>query len=119
MFQKLVMPFVISFVLKQLEKFQGSIDWEIVRADAEKQVRAFVPGTWFDDEAVAFVDRIIVLLRNALGQKDEQKNILKFLADQNYAAAAEELKSLLLAAWAVDDLKSRTVIASFEVLPEV
>ncbi len=99
MIQRIVISFVISFVLKQLEKFQDAIDWDKVRVDAEVRVRALVPGTWFDVEAVGLVDRVLLALKDVLGAGDELKKILQLLAKKDWPAAAEVLKGILLDAF--------------------
>lgn len=99
MMQKMVISFVISFVMRQLEKFQTTIDWNQVQKDLDDRIRALIPGTWFDDEAVSYVNIALTAIKSALGQGDAIKNILTLLADQKNTDAVNALKSLVLNSW--------------------
>lgn len=95
MLKGIVQGVVVSFVVRQLGKFQHSVDWDKVMADADKRVRAIVPGTWFDDEAVGLVDAVIVRLKNALGEGDELKALMDRIAAGDYAGAVKALLAVL------------------------
>lgn len=84
MIQGLVQGFVVSFVVRQLEKFGSSIDWEKVRLDADVRIRAIVPGTWFDDYAVGLVDNAIGLLQGALSNEEAISDVLRLIAAGQY-----------------------------------
>ena len=96
MIERLVAKMVISFVLSQIEKFHDKIDWEQLEKDLDAKVRDLVPGSWFDDEAVAFVHTILSAFKAVLGQGDHIKPILQLLAQKKYEQALVALKELLL-----------------------
>lgn len=98
MIQRMVIGFVISFILKQLQKFEKSVKWDLVKTDLAIRVRALVPGAWFDDEAVAVCNVIVDAAERILEQGDNMKNLLDLLAAQRYQAAVEQLKAILLGA---------------------
>jgi len=100
MIQKIVLNFVISFVLKQLEKFGDKTDWVKVKHDAELRVRALMPGTWFDDEAAYVINLVLAGVQDICDEKDGLKKILKLVVDKKYAEAVVLIKELLLALWA-------------------
>lgn len=96
MIERLVAKAIISFILGQLEKFKASLDWGKIQADLDKHVRDLVPGTWFDDAAVKFVDSIFGSIRSILEQGDHIKSLLELLAAKKYDEALAALKYLLL-----------------------
>ena len=98
MIERLVVKAIISFVLGQIEKLKGSLDWVKLKADLEKHVRDLVPGTWFDDLAVQMVDSVFDGLKGVLDQGDNIKHLLELLAAKQYIEAMEVLKGLLLGA---------------------
>jgi methionyl-tRNA formyltransferase len=93
------MGFVISFVLKQLEKFESKIDWEKVKADIDVRVRALVPGTWFDDEAVELANTVIDAIAKIMASSGQTKNILSLVANKKYSEAGKIIQDLVLKAW--------------------
>lgn len=99
MFEKLAMSMAISFVLKQLDRFKGAVDWDKVQKDLDDRVRAMIPGTWFDDDAVAFVNSILAGVRHVLGDSGNVQMILKDLAAQDWSGAANQLRALVSSAW--------------------
>lgn len=99
MIQGIVINLVISFVLKQIEKFGDRTDWVKLKHDAELRVRALIPGTWFDDEAAYAVKAAIHALQSLLDQTDRLKALLKLLAGQKYPDAVAMLKQLLIDLW--------------------
>lgn len=95
-FEKLALRLVIQFALRQLEKFKHSIDWAKVKLDVEPLVRKFVPGTWFDQDAVDAVNQFVDLAACALAQTGALDEILNLLAAQDWNGAYDRLKVLLL-----------------------
>lgn len=100
MIQKIVISFVISFVIKQLEKFGDKVNWAKVKHDAELRVRALMPGNWFDDEAAYVVNLVLAGVQDLCEEGDQLKKILKLVAGKKYAEAVALVKELLLALWA-------------------
>ncbi len=87
MWDRIVMGMVISFVLRQIEKFGKATDWVMLKSEADVAVRAFVPGTWFDDEAVLLVNGAIDACKTALGDGEDWDKLLHALAAQDWTAA--------------------------------
>lgn len=96
MIQKLVMGFVISFVMRQLEKFRESIDWDLIKKDLDDRVRQMMPGSWFDDEAVIVVNAAVDLMRSALEQGNTIKHLLELLSAQKYDVAMTVIKDCVM-----------------------
>ncbi len=99
MIERIVIGMVISFILRQLEKFNKTIDWEKVKSDLAVRVAALVPGTWFDAEAVAAVNAVVDAVACAMKQTGAFDEIMKLLADQKWSEAANRLKQLILDVW--------------------
>jgi hypothetical protein len=99
MLDKWIVSLIVSFILRQLDKFGANIDWAKVKADLEVRVRALVPGTWFDDEAVALVNFVLDRAAEVLAQKDAIEQVMKLLAAKDWQGALLVLKELLLGGW--------------------
>jgi hypothetical protein len=99
MFQGIILNLVISFIVKQLEKFGDSLNWEKVKQDAEERIRKLMPGTWFDDEAAYVVNLVLAGVQEALEDADKFRTILKLLADKKYPEAFSAVKEFLLELW--------------------
>lgn len=99
MFERIVWSLVSSFILRQIEKFKTSIDWEKVKDDAETRIRKMVPGTWFDDEAAEAVRYIIETVAIALGSKPQFEDIINLVATEKHDEASQRLKDLLVCSW--------------------
>ncbi len=96
MLEKLVIKFVINFVLNQIAKLGGVLDFPKLKKDLDEKVREFVPGVWFDDQAVGILNKLLDVLEHVLGDKDNQKVILELLAAQKYNEAFLKLQELVL-----------------------
>lgn len=99
------MGFVVGFILRNLEKAASGINWEQLKKDVEVQVRAFVPGTWFDDEAVALVNLVLDQAKAVLENGSGIKVVLELLAAKEWNKAALALKELLLGGWVPEGYK--------------
>jgi hypothetical protein len=117
MLEKWLIGIVISFILRQLAKFQSSLDWTKVKADAEARVRALVPGTWFDQEAADICKIVLDAAEKALSSTTDLQAILQCLATSNWNGAYDLLKDLLLKIWAgvpmsPTELKAKSLVAA-------
>lgn len=97
--ERMVISFVISFVMRQLEKFQTSIDWAQVQKDLDERIRALVPGTWFDDDIVNCVNIALTAVKTAMSQSDKIHSILTLIAEAKTEDAVMALKDLVLGSW--------------------
>jgi hypothetical protein len=59
MLQKMLLPIIVGFCLRQAHKFGGSIDWTKVKADVNVRVCKIIPGVMFDATACAFADHVV------------------------------------------------------------
>lgn len=99
MLQNWIISLVISFVLRQIDKFKETIDWAKVRLDLDVRVRALVPGTFFDAEAVAIADWLLDSVIYVLSAQGHLQSVLTKLATSDWAGALAELKELLADLW--------------------
>lgn len=114
MWDKIVLNMVIGFVLRQLAKFGKTIDWAKVKADADVRVRQLVPGTWFDDEAVALVNGAIDAVVVALGAEGAWDKLLHALANQDWDGALTALRELLAKVWHPTAKTNARLVAALE-----
>ncbi len=110
-FTKMIMNMVISFVLKQLMKFKDGIDFKKVTADIDAKVRDVVPGTWFDDEAVAFVHTIMGPLEAALSDSGKQAELLTLLSQEKWSDACDLLKGYALEHFSLADASAKEMMS--------
>lgn len=96
MINKWIIGFVISFVLRQLEKWRDTVDWAKVKADLKPRIEQLVPGTWLDDSAVDLVFTLIDVVADVLKATGEIEAILNLVAEQKYQEAWEKLRDLIL-----------------------
>lgn len=96
---------VITFVMRQLSKWQTGIDWAKVRADLEERVRALVPGEVFDQAAVDLVMGILDAVQSVLSASKELERIVKLAVDGKYQEAWVILRQLIL-----DQMKPATPV---------
>ena len=99
MYRVIIAKIVIGFVLRQVDKFRESTDWEIVRADMHERVALLVPGEWFDDEAQKIADALLDGVKAVLAAQKDLGELLDALAEKRWEAAFAELRDLLLGAW--------------------
>lgn len=99
MLERWLINIVISFVLRQLARFKGDIDWAKVRADMNARVAALVPGSWFDDEACYLANALLDGVLVVLGSSAELEKLLQLLAASNWSGAFDALKDLLTRVW--------------------
>lgn len=96
MLNKWIIGFVIGFIMRQLEKWRETVNWETIKADLKPRIEALVPGEWFDDQAIALVFAFIDVVADVLSATGEIESILNLLAAQKYQEAWEKLRDLIL-----------------------
>ena len=99
MWDRLVIKMIVTFIMRQIEKFGHTLDWAKVKADLKPRIEALVPGSWFDAEAVTAVNAILDAAAKALAATDDLQKILDLLAAQKWAEAFEVLKELVVKIW--------------------
>lgn len=99
MYRVIVAKLVISFILRQIEKFREATDWELVRADMHQRVALMVPGDWFDDEAQRVADFLLDGVIVVLKAQADLEQLMQALADKRWDAALAELQDLLIGSW--------------------
>lgn len=105
MINQWILSFAISFVMRQLAKFQKTLDWAKVKADLDARVRQLVPGSWLDDDAVNLCDALLQAAEKALGEEAAIEGVLKLIAAEKWAEAGDSLKAMVL-----KDLKETDVL---------
>ncbi len=114
MWDRIVLNMVVSFVLRQLAKFGKDIDWAKVKSDLGERVRQLVPGTWFDEEAVALVNAALDAVKIALGAQDDWDTLLRALAAQDWNGALAALKDMLSKVWHPTAKANARLVAALE-----
>jgi hypothetical protein len=96
MIHKWAISMAITFMMRQLSKWQGSIDWAKVKADLAERVKAVVPGEWLDAEAVAIMSMLVDAVAAVLAANSVLEQIIKMIVDGKYQDAWAMLRELLL-----------------------
>lgn len=99
MYRVIVAKLVISFILRQVDKFREATDWEMVRADMHQRVALMVPGDWFDDEAQRVADFLLDGVIAVLRAQADLEQLLQAVAEKRWDAALAELQDLLVGSW--------------------
>lgn len=99
MFQSWIVGLVLTFVVRQVAKFNENFDWHEFVADLNERVRKLVPGEMFDSYAVSLVEALLNGLRQVLASEDALAEIGKYAADGKWDEAINALKKLLLDVW--------------------
>ncbi len=89
----------ISFIMRQLAKWQMQIDWAKVKSDLQARIAALIPGEWLDAEAVELVGVLVDAAAAVLAASEDLEKIVKLLADQKFQEAWEALRALILGQW--------------------
>ena len=99
MIQKWLISAGISFMLRQLAKWQKGIDWAKVKADLAARVAALVPGEWMDQEVIDIMMGLVDAAASVLAASDELEKIVKLVMAQKFQEAWEALRDLILSQW--------------------
>lgn len=99
MIKNWIVQLAISFVMRQLGKWQSKIDWAKVKADVASRVADLIPGTWFDNEAVAMALAVVDAAAAALSASEDLEKIVKMILDGKYDEAWKLLRQLILGNW--------------------
>jgi hypothetical protein len=116
MIDKIVLKIVITFILRQLAKFEKTVDWALVKADLSKRVADLLPGTWFDAEAVVAVHALVDAAHSAIAATGSIDAILQKLAAQDWQGAFDALRDLVVKVWKPMTVKEQQLAA---VLPSL
>jgi len=114
MIKNWVIQMAISFVMRQLAKWQMNIDWAKVKADVAARVADIVPGTWFDAEAIAMAHAVIDAAAAALAATSDLEQIAKLVLDGKLNEAWQLLRKLILGNWAPATVAEQKVYACVE-----
>jgi len=91
--------FGITFIVDRIKKFGTSIDWNKVRLDAEREIRAFVPWDWAEGQVISFVMALIGAVEATFSATSELDRIFKLFADERYSEGLIALRDLILGNW--------------------
>jgi len=112
--QQLIATFVLGFIMRQITKWRNNIDWDLVRADFEARIRAFVYWDMFDDTAVAIMHSILNAAEAALSATADIERILKLASEQKFQEALLALKDLILRSWKPETQVEKDAYACIE-----
>lgn len=94
MINGVILQFLASFIVRQFQKYGERLDWNLIKLDFAKRIRALVPGTDYDDTAVFMVNVLIDLVVELFKQhgKIEEAKISEFVTSANKAMSYEITK---------------------------
>jgi hypothetical protein len=99
MIQKWIISAAVSFMLRQLAKWQKSIDWAMVKADLKKRVEDLIPGEWMDAEIAAMAMALVDAAAAVLASSEELEKIINLVLANKFPEAWQALKDLILSQW--------------------
>ncbi len=109
--EKWIVQAAIQFLVRQFAKFSATIDWDKVKADFGPRIAAIVPGAWFDLEAVAVFEALVDAAAAVLSNTADIKRLLELCATEQWDAAFEALKDLILSGWTPTTAPGRKLVA--------
>ncbi len=71
----------ITFAVRQLAKFGKETDWNKVKADADARIRDLVPGEFFDEFAVAFLNKVLDLCKEMMVDEANMTQLFTLIAE--------------------------------------
>lgn len=99
MYKMIIAKLVISFILRQIEKFRETTDWALVRSDLHVRVAALVPGDWFDDEVQRIADFLLDGVIAVLAAQADLTQLMQAITEKRWDLALDELQDLLIRSW--------------------
>jgi vacuolar-type H+-ATPase catalytic subunit A/Vma1 len=114
MLNKWLINLAISFLVRQLAKFGKSINWQKVKEDLKTRTEALVPGSWFDDEAVALVFTVVDAAATVLASVSEIEKVLQLVAQEKWEEAIQTVKELILRSWPAKAANAEVVVACLQ-----
>lgn len=108
--QKFLVDVVIAFLLRQLVKFQHSIDFAKFEADMIARLTAILPS-WLDADGEALVKALVAGAKAVIGNTAALENIFRLAAAEKWAEAIQAVKDLLIGAWVPTDAAGLKAVA--------
>ncbi len=106
----ILLHIVLMIVMRELAQVKSAIDWPALRTTVDLQVRALVPGTWFDQDAVDATNALLDGCQTVLGDEAAIEALLTDVAEQKWQEAVDELKTLLAEGWQPTSGAGRAVL---------
>jgi len=119
MIQKWLVNLAVSFMMRQLAKWGEAIDWPMVKADVEARVRALVPGTWLDNDAVALMMSLVDAAAGVLAASGSLEKIVKLVIEGKIQEAWEMLRDLILGSFVPVTEADKMMVACVEDCPVI
>lgn len=99
--EKMALNLALPFILRQIDKFQGQINWDQIEKDLESKMKGHVPS-WLESSVIEVVKFIVIAVKNSLSQADALNKIIQLLAAKDLPGALMELKVLVLSSVKID-----------------
>lgn len=86
-----VATLVITFAVRQLAKFGEQTDWAKVRVDMDARIRDLIPGEFFDEFVVAFMNKVLDLIVEMMKDQNATKTLFTMIAEKKFNEAINYL----------------------------
>ena len=93
--QKMVVGWVINFVVRQAMKFKNGLKWDLIIADLKVRIPALIPGEWLDEPATDFVVKVVEICQSVLSESLIEK-VLELCADGKFLDALVLIKEAII-----------------------
>lgn len=93
--QKMVVGWVINFVVRQAMKFKDGLKWDLIIADLKVRIPALIPGEWLDEPATDFVVKVVEVCKSVLSESLIEK-VLSLCADGKFLDALVLIKEAII-----------------------
>lgn len=96
---QVIFKIVISFFMRQLQRFKENLDWNQLEKDIDKKIADLLPGTWLDAEAIQLANNCLNAVRVGLGEQERIKNMIELLTENKWDEAFNLLKDYVIVYW--------------------
>lgn len=93
--EKWALTLVAKFALKQIQKYQKTINWDKVEADLEIRIRRLLPLPLLDDGVNYLMKLAINALRSALSDQNALQKLVSLLLDDKWSEALALVENII------------------------
>lgn len=91
-----IISFLAPFIVRQIDKFGHSLNWEEILVKANERVAKLIPGEMFDEMAIAAVDKCINAVKELLQDEVELTKLSNLCQSKQWAVAIKDLQDYMI-----------------------
>ena len=95
--QKMLLKFMIAFIMKQIEKLEKKIDWIALEKELDEHIRKFFPIKFLDEDLIFLASQIFKAIEHCLAQHDYLQKVVELVAQEKFDDALKAFEVMLKA----------------------